>query len=100
MQFFQWIVSNWQLVCGWGTGIFVLSKLLRGFTRLISSAIAVVTRFEKAEGTLASLAINHIPHLQMELERVNKALDSQSSVLESMDGVLKKMYEKQYGDYV
>lgn len=100
MEFFQWVAANWQAVCGWITGLFVLGKLLRGFTSLISSAISVVNRFESAEGTLTSLAINHIPHLQMELERTNKTLESQNSVLQSVDETLKKLYEKQFGDYV
>ena len=44
MEFFQWVAANWQAVCGWITGLFVLGKLLRGFTSLISSAISVVRR--------------------------------------------------------
>ncbi len=92
MKFIQWLVQNWQAVCGWITGLFVLGKLLRGFTSVVLSVSSAVKRFEQAENTLSLVATNHLPHMQWELEKTN-------ATMTSMDQTLKKMYKQQVGDY-
>jgi hypothetical protein len=92
MKLLQWLVQNWQAVCGWITGLFVLFKLLNGFTKIVLAVSSAVERFEDAEHTLALLATNHFPHMQAELERSTKILDS-------MDTTLRKMFDKHYGEY-
>ena len=92
MKFFQWIVDNWQSVCGWVTGGYLVYRVGRFFTSVVLSVTSVVERFEKAENVLNLVATNHLPHLQIELEKTN-------ATMTSMDQTLKKMYKRQVGDY-
>lgn len=43
-----------------------VSSMLRGYR----------DRFEKAESTIETIATNHLPHMQMELEKLNASTQS------------------------
>jgi hypothetical protein len=92
MEVLQWFLQNWQTICGWITGLFFLFRLLRGFTKIVLDISSVVQRCKDAENTLALMATNHLPHMQIEFERISKTLDS-------MDTTLRKIYDKEFGDY-
>lgn len=91
-SFLHWLDSNWQAVCGWCTGIYLTYRVGKFFTDIVLKVKSVVERFEAAESTLVSVATNHLPHLQIELEKTN-------ATMTSMDQTLKKMYKQQVGDY-
>ena len=90
-SFLHWLDSNWQAVCGWCTGIYLTYRVGKFFTDIVLKVKSVVERFEAAESTLVSVATNHLPHMQWELEKTNKTLIS-------MDGTLKKIYANDTGD--
>ena len=91
-SFLHWLDSNWQAVCGWCTVIYLTYRVGKFFTDIVLKVKSVVERFEAAESTLVSVATNHLPHLQIELEKTN-------ATMTSMDQTLKKMYKRQVGDY-
>lgn len=90
-SFLHWLELNWQAVCGWCTGIYLTYRVGKFFTDIVLKVKSVVERFETAESTLVSVATNHLPHLQWELEKTNKTLIS-------MDETLKKIYANDTGD--
>ena len=59
---------------------------------MVLKVSSVVERFEIAESTLTTVATNHLPHIQAELEKTNKTISS-------MDETLKKILAYQTGDY-
>ena len=71
MQFSQWIASNWQAICGWGGGLYLTYHFCRLLIAIVLAINAVVKRFTTAETTLSTVATNHLPHLQAEMEKVN-----------------------------
>ena len=91
MQFFSWIADNWQAVCAWATGIYFTYHLCRGIVGLVLALNSLVSRVAVAEKTLTSMAINHLPHLQLELERNNNTLDITNKILEDMRDDLQKV---------
>jgi len=71
LTWLSWIGSHWQALLAWLTGIITLSKAGRFFARGAISIGKVFDRFETAEQTLVLLATNHLPHLQVEMEKLN-----------------------------
>jgi len=74
MQFFSWVAQNWQTVCGWAAGLYLLYRVGLVLTCIIVFFNNVATRFQKAESTLTTVATNHLPHLQTELESIGETL--------------------------
>ena len=74
MKFLSWIATNWQAVLGWTTGFTLLYKGGKIFANLAVSFNDVRERFSKAEATLQIVATNHLPHLQVEMEKMNKGI--------------------------
>jgi hypothetical protein len=69
MQFFKWIADNWQAVCAWATGIYLVYHIGRLFVSLVLAINAVSSRFRAAETILSTMASNHLPHIQAEIKR-------------------------------
>lgn len=60
-----WISDHFSLIA-WPTVVIMawkLSATLRGYK----------DRFEKAEETIETIATNHLPHMQIELEKLNSS---------------------------
>lgn len=74
MQVMNWIGLHWQAILGWITGLVTLYKAGRWFAKLAISINNVFERFIQAENTLEKLATNHLPHLQIEMEKMNEGL--------------------------
>ena len=74
MQFFQWIASNWQAVCGWAGGLYLTYHFCRLLVALVLAINSVVKQFKSAYDTLIRLTENHLPHIQAELEKTNRLL--------------------------
>jgi hypothetical protein len=90
--FFQWLGQNWPFIGGLCTAVYLVIKLGQFFTALVVEVSSVVSRFKAAELTLNALATNHLPHLQVELEKTNETMLS-------MDQTLKKILAHETGDY-
>ena len=91
LPFFQWLETSWQFICGLCTAMYLVYIVGKFLTNIVLKVASVVERFEAAESTLISVATNHLPHMQWELEKTNKTLIS-------MDETLKKMYANDTGD--
>jgi len=91
MQFFSWIADNWQAVCAWATGIYLVFHIGRFFTAVVLAINSTVRRVLEAESTLTSMATNHLPHIQLELERNNNTLIHTNKILEDMRDDLQKV---------
>lgn len=81
MQFFQWIATNWQAICAWAGGLYLAYHIGRLFASLVLVINALVKRFQMAEGTLVAMATNHLPHLQVELEKTNLSMLQSNALL-------------------
>ena len=92
LPFFQWLETSWQFICGLCTALYLVYIVGKFLTNIVLKVASVVERFEAAESTLISVATNHLPHMQWELEKTNKTLTS-------MDGTLKKIYANDTGDH-
>jgi hypothetical protein len=66
MKFFAWLSDHFALIA-WPTVCVFIWKL-RGVL------IDYRDRFKKAEETVELLATNHLPHLQVELEKINEGV--------------------------
>ena len=71
--------------------MYLVYRVGKFLTDIVLKVTSVIERFESAESTLISVATNHLPHMQWELEKTNKTLIS-------MDETLKKMYANDTGD--
>ena len=91
LPFFQWLETSWQFICGLCTAMYLVYRVGKFLTDIVLKVTSVIERFEAAESTLISVATNHLPHMQWELEKTNKTLIS-------MDETLKKMYANDTGD--
>jgi len=91
LPFFQWLEKSWQFICGLCTAMYLVYRVGKFFTDVVIKVSSVVERFETAESTLISVANNHLPHMQWELEKTNKTMTS-------MDETLKKIYAHHTGD--
>ena len=92
-SFLPWLNANWQFICGLFTVLYVIYILAKFFAEIVIKISSVVKRFETAESTLVTVATNHLPHLQWEIEKTNE-------IMKSMDDTLKKIYAYHTGDYV
>ena len=92
LPFFQWLEKSWQFICGLCTALYLVYIVGKFLTNIVLKVASVVERFEAAESTLISVATNHLPHMQWELEKTNKTLIS-------MDETLKKIYANDTGDH-
>ena len=91
MQFFSWIADNWQSVCAWAGGLYLVFHIGRFFTAVVLALNSTVKRVLTAESTLTAMATNHLPHIQLELERNNNTLIVTNKILEDMRGDLQKV---------
>lgn len=91
MQFFQWIATNWEKVCGWAGGLYLTYHVCRLIVTLILAINSVILRFTQAEKTLTLVATNHLPHLQKEMEKTNVLLEG---IRDELHLVLKERIEE------
>lgn len=89
--FFQWIANNWQSVCYWTGGLYALYKIGSMVTAIATFLYSVVTRFKNAETTLNLLASNHLPHLQIELEKLSAGQERTNEILELIKDDLRRV---------
>ena len=87
MQLFSWIALNWQTVCSWSAGLFILYRLVLVLNCFTSAA----TRFknsedaiQRVETTLQLVANNHLTHIQSEIEQTNGKLDHTNQLLSDL----------------
>jgi hypothetical protein len=92
MYFFHWLDANWQFICGLCTAIYFIYRIGKFFADIVLKINSVVERFEAAETTLVTVATNHLPHIQAELEKTNQTMMS-------VDETMKKILAHQTGDY-
>lgn len=90
--FFHWLDSNWAFIAGLCTAIYFIFRIVQFFADIVIKVNSVVERFEAAESTLVTVATNHLPHIQAELEKTNQTMTS-------MDETLKRILAHQTGDY-
>lgn len=90
--FFHWLDTNWQFIAGLCTALYFIYRIVQFFADIVLKVSSVVKRFEAAESTLVAVATNHLPHMQVELEKTNQTMTS-------MDETLKKIYDRLPGDY-
>ena len=74
MQVMNWIGAHWQPLLGWLTGLVTLYKTGRFFAKVAISVNNFFESFVKSRETLELLATNHLPHLQVEMEKMNEGL--------------------------
>jgi len=91
-SFLHWLDTNWAFIAGLCTALYFISRIVQFFADVVIKVSSVVKRFEAAESTLVTVATNHLPHMQAELERTNKTMTS-------MDETLKKIYAHHIGEY-
>jgi hypothetical protein len=91
-SFFHWLGANWALIAGLCTALYFISRIVKFFADIVLKVSSVVKRFEAAESTLVTVATNHLPHIQVELEKTNKTMTS-------MDETLKKIHAHHIGEY-
>ena len=91
MQILQWIATNWQDLCKWAGGFYILYQIGRMFVGAVSSSNRIVSRFEKVEVSLGTvetlvtaLSTNHLPHMQQALEENNALLKETNTTLSGM----------------
>lgn len=85
MKFFAWLSDHFQLIA-WPTVCVFIWKL-RGVL------IEYRERFKKAEATVELLSTNHIPHLQVELEKLNDGVkDGFNKMSASFDTLADKIF--------
>lgn len=71
---YVWLDAHWEHLLAWITGILTLSKILKIFAKVTISINGVFERFLAAEKILTLVATNHLPHLQVEMERLNDGI--------------------------
>lgn len=88
MEFFSWVAANWQALCKWAGGFYLVYQIGRVFTGAVTNTSKAVMRFEAAETTISRveeivtlLSTNHLPHIQAELEKTNEALEEMGETL-------------------
>lgn len=91
-SFFHWLDANWAFIAGLCTALYFIFRIVQFFADIVIKVNSVVERFEAAESTLVTVATNHLPHIQAELEKTNDTMTS-------MDETLKKIYAHHTGDY-
>jgi hypothetical protein len=91
MQFFSWIAANWQTLCGWSMGFYVVYLFGRSVASWVLIIRDVAQRWTNAERVLGRvenlvgvMGDNHLPHLQAELEKSNATLSEISDTLRIM----------------
>lgn len=84
-----WIATHWQEICGWAFLVVALYKFIMFLIKITNGVNSVVDRATEAEQTLQKMATNHLPHMQVELEKTNEHL---SGLREEISKVLKVIY--------
>jgi hypothetical protein len=87
-SFFKWLSENWTTACAWAGGLYVVYQLGSVVTAFVNLIFSVVTRIKTAESTLKTMATNHLPHLQVELEKANGKQDKTHEILVDIREVL------------
>lgn len=84
-----WFALHWQAICGWAFLIVALYKFIRFMVKAITVLTSLADRATDAEQTIHLLSTNHLPHIQVELEKSNEHL---SGLREEISKVLKVIY--------
>ena len=84
-----WMASHWQAICGWAFVLWLVYSATRVGVKVIKIATDLVSRATTAEQTLKTVASNHLPHIQTELEKSN---DHLAGLREEISQVLKVIY--------
>lgn len=80
----DWVASNSRQLAAWGGAIYGLYRVVRATFTLSNAASSVKDRAVKSESTIHLLATNHLPHLQVELETLNRSTSRTNELLESL----------------
>lgn len=77
---YEWVVSHIGAIIAWGTflaaGLFAFYRFIVVCYRAARAFATIEQRVLDGEKTLYTVATNHLPHLQLELETSNKHLQS------------------------
>ena len=91
MDFLQWIDINWEHICGWTAGLYLLYRLSLVLTGFVAFLLSSSNRIKNSEATLEQVSstlsvvmTNHLPHMQAELERQTLVMEKQTKVLEEL----------------
>lgn len=74
MPVLNWIVEHWASLVFIGTAALIVYRFLKGWTSIVAWFHTSWNRFENSESTIHLIATNHLPHLQVEMEKVNEHL--------------------------
>lgn len=81
-------ISDYFHVIGWTTLILFVWRASANLTTFTSKFDQVSQKAEVTEGLVSSLSTNHIPHLQSELEKINRNLeDARRANTEQISGL-------------
>lgn len=71
---YQWVGDHLAQILGWGLVVLGFYKTSRFFAQAGVTFAEVGRRVLVGESTLHLVATNHLPHLQLEMEKVNATL--------------------------
>lgn len=91
-SFLHWLDDNWQFISGLCAALYGIYIFVKFFADIVLKVNSGVKRFESAESILVTVATNHLPHIQAELEKINHTMTS-------MDETLKKICAHQMREY-
>ena len=88
---FAWFFSHWPTLAVLLVILILLWKFGKAFTAVSLWINDFITGFQKAEVTLDKVATNHIPHLQMELEKANGGIAKTNEHLEGLRDDIRRL---------
>lgn len=92
---YEWVASHFNLQSvGWTAGIYFLYRAIKFVVIAVSAAIRGRDRVLTAEGTLTLIATNHLPHLQVELEKINTVLDKIAEQQDRNNSLFERLLQK------
>ena len=74
MQFFSWVAQNWQPICSWVAGLYLLYRVGLVLASVVSFFHDASARVQTAESLLLNLSSNHLTHIQSGIEDIGKTL--------------------------
>lgn len=80
----EWLSNHWTSLIGWSSLILFLYRIHIGFQKLEAWGKSIVS----AKSDLELIKTNHLPHLQVEVEKVN---DNLSGLREDIRSGLSEM---------
>lgn len=90
---FAWVVSHLALI-GWPAVLYAAYRIIVMCFKVGRSATLIVQRVLTGEETLHLLASNHLPHLQIEMEKTNTHLEQTNATLKNIRDDLRLLMVK------